>query len=105
MRNQNQNGINPIHKPKRKLRRRFNRDLQVRKIRQMVKEINDRDVYGLDRDELRFRRVGSRKGYEFILPKGARIVNGSVFVKKEGEKTECLGTINEYIGDFINGRC
>lgn len=98
MNRQNQNHVNPIHKPKRKLRRRFNRDLQVRKIRQMVKEIEDRDKYGLDKDELRFRRTGSRRMWEFLIPEGSRIVNGLVFRDAQDGKVECLGTISEYVG-------
>lgn len=93
---QNQNHVNPIHRPKRKLRRRFNRDLQIRKIRQMVREMNDRDKYGLDRDELRFRRVGSRRLWEFVLPEGSSVVNGCVFVDIQDGKKECLGTVSEF---------
>ena len=93
--------LNPIHRPKWKPRRRFNRDLQIRKLRQLVKEINDRDKYGLDKDELRFRRVGSRRLWEFVLPEGSRVVNGIVFVDTDGSgKVECLGSINQYIGNI-----
>lgn len=101
MENQNRNPIKPIYRPKWKRRRRFNRDLQLSKIRQMVKEINDRDKYGLDKDEVRFRRVGSRRMWEFLIPEGSRIVNGLAFRDVNG-KTECLGTINEIIKELSN---
>jgi len=90
--------VNPTHKPKRKLKRRFNRDLQIRKIRQLVKEIEDRDKYGLDKDELRFRRVGSRRLWEFVLPEGSSVVNGVVFRDTQEGKKECLGNIREFVG-------
>jgi len=98
MNSQNQNHVKPIHRPKWKLRRRFNGDLQVAKIRQLVKEINDRDKYGLDKDDLRFRRIGTRKLWEFVLPEGSSVVNGVVFAKTQDGKVECLGNIGEFVG-------
>ena len=102
MNKQNQNNVNPIRKPKRrsrrKLRRRFNRDLQLAKIRQLVKEMSDREKYGLDRDDLRFRRIGTRKLWEFVLPEGSSVVNGVVFAKAQDGKVECLGDIGEFVG-------
>ena len=98
MESQNHNGINPTHRFRGKQRRRFNRDLQVRKIRELVKEINDRDRYGLDKDDFRFRRVGSRRLWEFVLPEGSSVVNGLVFRDIQDGKKECLGTIREFVG-------
>jgi len=46
----------------------------------------------------RWRSIGSRRLYEFVLPKGSRIVNGLVFVDTQGGKLECLGSIHEFIG-------
>ena len=63
--------IKPIHKPKRKSRR-------IEK-------------------GYRFRSIGNRILYEFVLPKGARIVNGLVFQDLDG-RVNCLGTIHEFIG-------
>lgn len=102
MNSQNQNHVNPIRKPrrnpKRRLKRRFNRDLQLAKINRLVKEMNDRDKYGLEMDDLRFRRMGTRKLWEFVLPEGSSVVNGVVFARTQDGKIECLGDIRKVVG-------
>jgi len=65
----------------------------------MVKEIKDRKM-GITKDDLRFRRVGSRRLWEFVLPEGSSVVNGIVFVDIQDGKKECLGSINEFTGRF-----
>ena len=87
---------NPIHKPKRKRRHRF---AQMRILNQLAREVRDNKKYGMTEDDRRFRRVGNRRLYEFVLPEGSRIVNGVVFQAVDGH-VECLGNVNEFMGDL-----